>query len=105
MVEAASALVGVSVAMVPAALRVTLAGTDVTPLLNKKVLPLTVLAVMASLKVAVTVVPMLMLVAPLVGVVELTVGGVVSEAAVVNDHTLSAARRPQAGRRSPLPVP
>jgi hypothetical protein len=46
---------------------------------------------MASLKVAVTAVAVLTPLAPEVGETEMTVGGVVSPAIVVNDQTLSVA--------------
>jgi hypothetical protein len=79
-VDAASAVVGVNVAVEPLTLRV--AAIDVVPLLNVKVVVLMVAGSTALLNVAFTVVLELTPVAPFPGVVELTANGVGPELAV-----------------------
>ena len=82
--EAANKLLGVSVAVLLLALYVTVPGTKVLfgPN-NSNVLVLIVVESIASLKVAVTLPPTLTFVAPLLGVVALTVGEVVSGVVLV----------------------
>ena len=67
--------------------------------------PVTVVGSTTSLNVAVTVVAMATLVAPAAGVVESTVGGVVSVDPVVNDHTLFAASALPATSFTPVVAP
>ena len=93
MAEPASALFGVNVAVVVPALYVTAAGTRVLPASrNSKVDPVTVVAFIASLKVAVTGVVGATPLAPLAGDRPVTVGGVTSAAAVVKVQPASTAR-------------
>ena len=84
MVDAASGLLGVNVAVLLLTLYV--ADTSVPPAFaNVKVEELTVVALRTLLNVAVTVVPKVTPVAPLTGVVEFTLNGV-GPVAVVNDQ-------------------
>jgi len=75
----------VNVAVFVPALYVTVPATATAPavVFSVNVAPLIVVASIASLKVAVTVVLIAMVVAPSVGTVETTVGGVISGAAAV----------------------
>src|SRR5207244_1782781 len=82
----------------------TVAGT-VFPLPSRrtKLVPVTLEAEIASLKVALTLVPRLTFVAPPAGVTVATVGGVVSAASVVKDQEKSDARALPAVSLIPLP--
>ncbi len=73
-VFAASVVKGVNLAVTPA--YVTVPKTAVAPCFSVKVVVLIVKGFIASLKVAETALPIGTFVAPLVGTVELTVGGV-----------------------------
>jgi hypothetical protein len=84
--EAASALVGVSVAVLP--LTLYEAGSSVPPaFFNVNVEELTVPGLRALLKVALTVVPKATPVTPLAGVVELTLSGVGPEVVMKTTST------------------
>jgi hypothetical protein len=94
-------LVGVKVATVPAALRVTAPGVAVRPsaLDIMKLVALMEAGVIASLKVTVIALSSAMLPDPLTGVRELMVGAVVSPAASVGDppfEVLQPAMKPAA---------
>jgi hypothetical protein len=98
-VPVASAVVGVNAAVVPA--KVTVPATGVAPgPVNVNVAALIVAGFIASLNVAETVVSTATPVAPLTGIVEMTVGG----GAVVKVHTKLAARGTPVGSLAPVVI-